>query len=247
MIDPFEIRITSKCFKTQSMNAPPPFEMQPGDYQISQDHMRAMCADGTMSVWVDFSPSKGGEPVVSFPGYTPPQRAAHSVCQDWVLERTLMQQSVLFGIVRGPDGVEKYHPVKPVLRWYRRCLLLSALDGEVIDNPTDKRGGSFTGASFDYDGDHTVVRWEETMDRKVDDFMRTMDQMPIHFFLHMMHAVEIMGYKHSNLRIRAWWNGVYNRMVEAMHVWPETEEQMDQRLGDSREGWMARSDAAITK
>jgi hypothetical protein len=29
-----------------------------------------------------------------------------------------------------------------------------------------------------------------------------------------------------------------------MHLWPETEAQMDQRLGDSREGWLARGDVA---
>lgn len=172
-----------------------------------------------------------------------------NVLQKWVTENcTLMQQTVLLGIVRGPDNTAKYHPVKPVLRWYRRCLLLSALDGEVISNPHDKRGGSFTGPSYLFeDPEQYGFSWEQEMKPVVDNFMQTMDEMPIHYWLHMMHAIEIMGYKHSDLRIKQWWRGFYVRMVHAMHVYPETEEQLDKRLGDTREGWLERSDPAITK
>ena len=176
------------------------------------------------------------------------QRVMQTVVQDWATRCSMMQQSVLFGIVRGPDAFPKYHPVKHIIRWYRRCLLKSALDGEVISNPYDPRGGSFTGPSFSFDSPEQLgIDWETTMDILVNEFMTTMDAMPIHFWLHMMHAVEIMGYKHSDARIAAWWTGLYHRMVHAMHVYPETCEQLDNRLGDTREGWLARSDPAITK
>jgi hypothetical protein len=167
--------------------------------------------------------------------------------QDWVHQLSIMQQSVLLGIVRGPDGVEKYHPVKPLLRWYRRCILISALDGRVLATPYEPGGGSFTGPSLNhqcilYDGD-----WRPDMNKLVDAFMRTMDQMPIHFWLHMAHAFEIVGYKHPDEAIRGWFRDVYFRMVNAMHVHPETEAELDRRLGDTREGWIERSDAAIDK
>lgn len=67
------------------------------------------------------------------------------VIQLWVSRLPYMQQSVLLACVRGPDNIEKYHASKALIRWYRRCILLSAMDGEVIDNPQDQRGGSFTG------------------------------------------------------------------------------------------------------
>jgi len=44
-----------------------------------------------------------------------------------------MQQSVLLTAVRGPDGLPKYHSSKYLLRWYRRCILLSAMDGRVLE------------------------------------------------------------------------------------------------------------------
>jgi len=169
-----------------------------------------------------------------------------SVMQPWTTRISLMQQSVLMGIVRGPDGVPKYHPVKPILRWYRRCLLLSAIDGVILTNPTDPGGGSFTGPSYERI-DSEDPPWQDCMDALFDKFMQHMDEMPIHYWLHMTHAIEIMGYKHDNPDIAWWWRRCYVRMVEAMHVWPERETQLDRRLGDTLEGWKARSDRAITK
>lgn len=170
------------------------------------------------------------------------------VTQDWVHRIPFMQQTVLLGIVRGPDGIEKYHPVKPVLRWYRRCLLLSALDAEVITNPVDPRGGSFTGPSVVTDqSENAAEEWELYMVDPLNKFFQTMDSMPIHFWLHMMHAVEIMGYQHPVQRIRFWWRELYMRMVAAMHLYPESKIALNARLGDDRSGWLARSDPAITK
>ena len=164
-----------------------------------------------------------------------------SVIQDWVTRLPMMQQTVLLTAVRGPDGLPKYHPTKFVLRWYRRCILLSALDGKVLTDPNEPNGGSFTGPSVavPYGED-----WRAGMDACVTDYLRALDEVPHHFQLHLMHAVEILGFKHPDEQVRDWWNGVYCRLVHDMHLWPETEEQLDQRLGDSREGWLARGDVA---
>lgn len=72
-----------------------------------------------------------------------------TVLQDWVASLSFMQQTVLMTAVRGPDGVPKYGPTKMLLRWYRRCILLSAMDRVVLSSPNEHGGGSFTGPSFD--------------------------------------------------------------------------------------------------
>lgn len=184
-----------------------------------------------------------------------------AVLQDWVGKLSFMQQTVLLTAIRGPDGVAKYNPPKMLLRWFRRCVLISALEQGVILDPVDPRGGSFNGpsvdltatalealagASFVYDRDFhgLVTYWGHRMDAVVGDYLRNADAIPAHFQSHFMHACEILGYKHPNKDIRRWWNNVYIRLVHDLHLFPETEAQLDARLGDSREGWLSRSDPA---
>lgn len=166
-----------------------------------------------------------------------------SVLQEWLLMLPMMQQTVLLTAVRGPDGLPKYCKAKLLLRWYRRCILISAMDGAVLTDPFSEGGGSFTGPSCQ---SHETHSWEVGMEEVVDEYLRELDAIPHHFQLHLMHAIEIVGYKHPDLRIRHWWYGVYLRLVNDMHLFPETEAQLDQRLGDNREGWLARSDPATT-
>ena len=154
-----------------------------------------------------------------------------------------MQQSVLLTAVRGPDNTEKYHTVKFLLRWYRRCILHSAFAGKVITNPWEEDGGSFTGTSYKYTG-RGYHDWEVEMNKILHDYVKTLDVLPYHFQVHFMHCAEILGYKHPDERIAAWWYDVYQRLVEDMHLWPETKEQMESRLGDTLDGWLKRSDPA---
>jgi hypothetical protein len=215
------------------------------------------------------------------------------VLQHWVGGLTLMQQTVLLTAIRGPDGVPKYGPTKMLLRWFRRCILFSAMDRRVLADPLDPSGGSFTGPSIDrhllitafhqrksreaedYNqdvidggGEPIVLSveddrdpwtmshrelideqlssdgWEELMHQVVDQYLRELDAIPHHFQLHLLHAAEIVGYKHPVERVRAWWFQTYTRLVHDMHLWPETEEQLDRRLGDNREQWLERNDPA---
>lgn len=216
-----------------------------------------------------------------------------SVLQHWVGDLKLMQQTVLLTAIRGPDGVPKYGPTKMLLRWYRRCVVFSAMDRRVLADPLDPSGGSFTGpsvtrvrlasefrdrknreaAEFNEDvveggGEPMVISveddrdpwsmphqeliddqlrtegWEELMHQLVDQYLRELDAIPHHFQLHFLHAAEIVGYKHPVDRVRAWWFQAYTRLVHDMHLWPETEEQLDRRLGDDRSQWLARNDRA---
>jgi hypothetical protein len=172
-----------------------------------------------------------------------PDSPARSVLQDWVTRLPLMQQSVLLTAVRGPDGLPKYHPTKWLLRWYRRCILLSAMDQRVLADPLEPGGGSFTGPSTIRTFSLPVL-WQEVMDEVLDDYLRAVDEVPHHFQLHLLHAAEIVGYKHPDPEIRHWWFQAYVRLVRDMHLYPESEQQLDERLGDSRSGWLRHADPA---
>jgi hypothetical protein len=173
---------------------------------------------------------------------------SNCVLQPWVLGLPFMQQTVLLTAVRGPDGVPKYGPTKMLLRWYRRCILLSAMDGVVLSKPYLHGGGSFTGPSYEACSEAIAEMlghdWRASMDEVVGEYLRELDAIPHHFQLHLLHAVEIAGYKHPDDLVRAWWRRTYERLVHDMHLWPETEEQLDRRLGDSREQWLERNDPA---
>lgn len=167
-------------------------------------------------------------------------KSSQPVTQKWTHSLPMMQQTVLLTAVRGPDGLPKYGCVKMLLRWFRRCTLLSAMDGKALLNPYDNNGGSFTGPSLSVPHEP----WEVVMAEVVSEYLRALDAIPHHFQLHFMHAAEIVGYKHPDARIREWWHGLYLRLVNDMHLKPECEDEMNERLGDSRDGWLKRADAA---
>ena len=186
------------------------------------------------------------------------------VIQEWVCELTYMQQSVLLSAIRGPDGIEKNHVSKLLLRWLRRCILMAAFENKVLSNPYDppdrKEGGSFTGASCkawllhdeekgtakfyysNYDGSGMFPTWQDAMSKVVDDYLQSVDMLPHHFQLHFMHAAEILGYKHPDKVVGFWWYTTYLRLVNDMHLFPESGEQMDKRLGDIEAHWREREE-----
>jgi hypothetical protein len=143
-----------------------------------------------------------------------------------------MQQSVLLTSLRGPDGIKKDHPVKVLCRWLRRCTLISAFDGRALTDPYELSGGSFTGPCR--------TPHVDGLDHALELYLRSIDELPHHFQLHFMHAAEILGYKHPDDTIRQWWNHVYIQLVMDAHLYPESQAQMDLRLGDNERGWQNR-------
>lgn len=165
--------------------------------------------------------------------------------QPWTKELSFMQQTVLLTAVRGPDGLPKYGGVKMLLRWYRRCILLSSLDGVILTNPYDPGGGSFMGPSFDWNiNAPPAPDWPLSMWDILSDYLRELDAIPHHFQLHLLHSFEIVGYKHPDSGVRNWFFAAYKRLVEDMHLSIETEEQLDDRLSDERENWLKYADKA---
>lgn len=57
---------------------------------------------------------------------------------------------------------------------------------------------------------------------------------PQHWFSHVWHAVEVLGYRHPDPVIRGKWLAFYLAMCKDQHTNPETREQMIVRLGEDR-------------
>lgn len=165
------------------------------------------------------------------------------VTQKWTHNLPCMQQTVLLTAIRGPDGIAKYHPVKFLLRWYRRTVLLGSLDHNVFTNPGEPGGGSFSGPSYE-SLFNPNPDWTVKMVPVVEKYLQALDEIPHHFQLHFMHAAEICGYKHPDDQIRGWWHSFYLELVKDMHLSPETESEMDYRLGDSESQWRETSSKA---
>lgn len=169
-----------------------------------------------------------------------------TVMLPWTENLPFMQQSVLITATRAPDGLKKDHPVKVILRWYRRCIMWSAFERKWLKSPFEHGGGSFTGPFSDIHAAEMGIyssegEWE-TFDQVRGVYLRYVDEMPHHFQLHLMHAVEILGYHYPDDAVRKWWNEFYLMIVNDMHLFPETFAQMSARLGDNEAGWRAREE-----
>lgn len=57
---------------------------------------------------------------------------------------------------------------------------------------------------------------------------------PLHWYSHLMHGFEIIGYRHPNFQTRILGYGIYRRLVMALHLKPETREEMINRLSEDR-------------
>src|SRR5271157_6419595 len=102
-----------------------------------------------------------------------------SVLQEWVQGLSFMQQTVLITATRGPDGIRKDHISKLLIRWLRRCYLISAFDGRVLEEPFSPYGGSFTGPSIP--PPPRQKSWQEGMNEVLDNYLHTVDELPHHF------------------------------------------------------------------
>lgn len=151
------------------------------------------------------------------------------VFQDWMLPLPMQQQSVLVLACRGPDGVGKFHPTKEIVCRYRASVLKAAYLGRsmLIDEGDDTT--FMTLIRFSDDGHWSAIT------RK---FFDNQDEIPHHYYMHLAHGAEIIGYKHPLPIMRERWLGFYHRCAENLHMTPETEAEMDSRLADwNRQLW----------
>ena len=139
---------------------------------------------------------------------------SQSILQSWVMEMPLRHQGVLLAAVRGCDNAPKENSAKPIVRAIRGAFM----------NPADPREVGMP-SSF--------MSWG-LMEFEVTNFLKYWDHYPIHFIQHLMHAAQVIGYKHSANLIRMQFLDLYLRMVKKLHVNPERIEEMDSRLTEDR-------------
>lgn len=159
---------------------------------------------------------------------------ATSVQPAWCLNLTLQQQSVLLLAARGPDGIPKSHSCKDVQRAYRASVLVAAKRGRELYY--GEKADTFMSLDMIADND----AWAEICKR----FFDGIDQLPHHFIMHLMHGAEILGYKHPDIKMRIRWRGFYIDCCRDMHLEPETEEDMDERLNDWEDSSLVEADGA---
>jgi fructose-1,6-bisphosphatase len=75
---------------------------------------------------------------------------------------------------------------------------------------------------------------EDTFRAAVHTVSKSMDEYPLHFILHMIHCLEIIGYKHPEENVRREFLNAYIRLVRRFHMVPEEEDHMDARLTEDR-------------
>jgi hypothetical protein len=144
-------------------------------------------------------------------------RKPKSVLRHWVHELTLQMQGTLVCAIRGPDGVHKHDPCKPLVRALRAVILNNA-----------RRLGPNN--SFAGDGSGVCEQ------REVDLFFESVDQYPHHWRAHFLHAAEVVGYMHPDKEIRDFWLRTYTMMVMDMHLHCESRQEMLHRLRGDGDG-----------
>lgn len=155
-------------------------------------------------------------------GYTEP--LGDSVIPRWMTRLSFQQQSVLLLALRGPDGVRKNHPAKPITIAYRATILRAAERQRFLSLDPPEAPDSFM--AFDVFAD--PIKWEAA----IKTFFAHVDELPHHYVSHIAHAAQIIAVHHDHPVISRHWGYFYATWCEDLHVNPETPTQMDNRLSD---------------
>lgn len=142
-----------------------------------------------------------------------------SVLQDWVMELPLREQGTLLTAVRGCDLEPKQwtatgfseSPGRRLTAFIRWCFM----------NPADVREVDIPGAFF---------QSKPPIDFKPSEF----GHLPQHWYAHVMHALEVIAYRHPLMEIKLTAYALYNKMVRNLHLVAEPKPMMIDRLSEDR-------------
>lgn len=141
----------------------------------------------------------------------------NSVLQDWVMVLPRREQGTLLTCVRGCDLT----PKMPLDSTERR--LVSALRYAFM-RPYDIREVDFEPGSFFSSEPPHPSTWKAS----------SLGHYPLHWFSHIMHSSEILGYRHPDIKIAFLWECIYIKLAESLHLRPETKDAMIARLSEDR-------------
>lgn len=142
-----------------------------------------------------------------------------SVLQDWVMELPLRYQGTLLTCVRGCDLEPKSwtatgfsdSPGRRLTAFIRWCFM----------NPADIREVDIPGAFFQSQPPEPFRPSE-------------FGHLPLHWYSHAMHALEIIGREHPVSCTRNTALDLYKKMVHSLHLNPETRHELEIRLTEDR-------------
>lgn len=143
------------------------------------------------------------------------------------MELGLRHQGVLLTAIRGCDTAPKHDPSKLLARSFRAAVL----------NPFC--GDARKAATF------IEAVEPDAILKRFNDFARNCDHYPHHFVMHLVHAAEIVGYKHPDPSTRAYWHAFYLYLCVGLHVSPETEAELDRRLTADEDAFARRDRAGV--
>jgi len=126
--------------------------------------------------------------------------------------------------VRGCDSVPKEDATKALARCLRAMILVSF----------DPEPSSFIEHVNDKELYHRMVT-----------VLKNHDHYPVHFILHLMLGAEIVGYKCPKAQAGCW-RWFYKQLAQCFHLYPETEKQLDTRLGACETEFAARTASTFT-
>lgn len=149
-----------------------------------------------------------------------------SVLQPWVMTLPLREQGTLLTGVRGCDLAPKLAECiderygcstgegtaeRALVAFFRYCILV----------PADPRELSVFGA---------FIRTSPPKDWKPSQF----GNYPMHWYGHLMHGYEVVGYRHPDAQIASTALSIYTRLVRALHLNVETKEEFVLRCSEDR-------------
>ena len=150
-----------------------------------------------------------------------------SVIQDWVFALPFQMQALLMTGMRGPDGSPKENAAKDIVRYLRGVVLKPAGDW------SGSNDDSFMWGDYDsYPDNMHKIAGIRLFPSYCKSIIRAHDEFPHHFIMHLIHCIEVVGYKHPNRTLSYYWKQLYYLFCDALHMNAETEEQMDERLND---------------
>ena len=142
------------------------------------------------------------------------------VLQEWVTKLPLREQGTLLTAVRGCDDEAKvwsrtgvaYSPGRRLTAFIRWCFM----------NPADPREIDAEEGAFFMSTPPSPFKPSE------------FGHLPLHWYSHVMHALEIIGYRHPSSATQSIARTMYHDMVYALHLELEPYDKMVERLSEDR-------------
>ena len=146
-----------------------------------------------------------------------------SVLQDRVMELGLRHQGVLLTAVRGCDTAPKDDPSKLFCRMLRGTFLVCHC-GDAT------KAQSFIEDPFTYKLGLLSPNPVSDLRERFTAFRKNCDHYPHHYVMHIIHAIQIIGFYHPDPRLKGTFLEFYCVLCKGLHTKPEWKDDMDVRL-----------------